>query len=371
MLALPACTGSEEERAPTLLVVGLVENNEPQVALISTELNGDYSFLEESRQELPAVAQDFSVTGRRGERGELVVLSRAEDDDNESYLDFFALRGIDPSNPVNFRPVANKPRLVLSTFEDADGSFCGESLQVSSTGRYASIYNGTTCDGVDEPTIDVLDLQEERVLERITGGTFGLVRATPYIDQQSDTLYYMTEGVNEVSLIRLNLSNLNQDIFTTFNTENENDLTNYAADISRQDNNLLILRPAEILAVPLGAPATPITLATSSNSKRFIDNLTTSTDILTLTTSTLTVHRSLQDETEGTAQLNATAGTLEAAEGFAYFPVEGGVTRFDLLRYQRSSVEVSSLLRTFSVTELTKPGPIVYLKGILPETPTP
>ena len=369
---LAACTGTTEERLPTLLAVSLVQNDEPQVALIETVLasDGTYTLLEDSRRPLPAPAKDFSVTGRRGERGELVVLSRA--DDNETYLDFFSLRSIDPADPQNFKPVADKPRLALSTFEDAEGGFCAEALQISNSGRYAAIFNGTDgCQGIDEPTIDVLDLREERVLERITGGTFGLVTATPYIDQRTDALFYLTQGVNQVNLIRLNLANLSKETFAELDAENENNIAQYASDISRQGDTLLILRSAEIVALPLSNPENPLSLSTTSGSKRFVDNLVeASTNILTLTSRRLTVHRSLEDEDEGSADLDSLFGTLEAVEGFAYFPLEGAIRRFDLLRYRSSSAEVSSLLRTYSVPELTTPGPITHLKGILPETST-
>ena len=284
---LGACTGTTEERLPTLLAVSLVQDGTPKVALIKTVLasDGEYELLPDSRRDLAAPARDFSVTGRRGERGELVVLSRA--DDNESYLDFFSLRGIDPANPEAFRPVADKPRLEVSTFEDAGGGFCAEALQISNSGRYAAIFNGTEdCQGVDEPTIDVLDLQEERVLERITGGTFGLVNATPYIDQRTDTLFYLTQGVNQVNLIRLNLSNLSKETFTELDAQNENNIAQYATDISRQGETLLILRAAEIVALPLSDPDNPLSLSTSSSSNRFVDNLVAS-GIVLLTSSFL------------------------------------------------------------------------------------
>lgn len=365
IVSLGACTGTREERLPTLLAVSLIQDEAPQVALIETVLasDGDYSLLEDSRRTLAAPAIDFDVTNRNSERGELVVLSRA--DDNEAFIDFFAIRGVNPAEPSAFQPVANKPRLAVSTFEDAEGGFCATSIQVSSSGRYAALFNSTECAGVDDNTIDILDLREERVLERITGGTFGLVDAAPYIDQQTDTLYYLVQDVSDANLIQLNLSNLSRETFATIPNRDQ-------VDISRLGTNLLVLRPSEIIALPLSDPDNPITLSTSSSSRRLVENLVAaSTDILILGSNQLTVHRSLQDEDEGSATINAAFGTLEAAEGFAYFTLEGAITRFDLLRYRGSVLEVSDLLRTFSVPELTEPGPVTHLKGILPEPTTP
>ena len=248
LLTLTGCTGTFEPPLPTLLAVGVVQGEQPQVALVETVLTrtdeegGGYTFLGASRQNLAAPAVDFDVTERRDARTQLVVLSRAED--NEGFIDFFTFSGIDPDDPTGFAPVASKPRLTLSNLEqpedeDETFTFCPEALQVTRDGRYVALYNGTSCASSDDIFIDIIDTREREILERIRGRTFGFVDVAPFLDQQSDTLYYLRQQVNDADLISLDLTNadivadrdggleLRQELEITFPDLDQRDLTLY------------------------------------------------------------------------------------------------------------------------------------------------
>ena len=261
---LTACTGTSEERLPTLLVVALNLEAQPQVALVRTALTaaeeaaGGFAVLDGSRRALTAPAVDFAVTERRGSRSELVVLSRTggaagsdEVTSAEVYLDFFSLQGVDADAPDAFAP--SRPRRTLSSFTNPPASFCPEALQVSRTGRYVVVFNASRCG--DTASLDIFDLQTNRALPRLAGGTFGLVPTPPYLDQQADTLYYLQQKVSDTDLIAVRLTDIDSgtDVdfpVTTLATLPDRD----QRSLTQIGTTLLVLYPSSFLSVPLATP---------------------------------------------------------------------------------------------------------------------
>ena len=381
LLTLTGCTGTFEPPLPTLLAVGVVQGEQAQVALVETVLTrtdeegGGYTFLGASRQNLAAPAVDFDVTERRDARTQLVVLSRAEDD--EGFIDFFTLSGIDPDDPTGFAPVASKPRLTLSDLEqpedeDETFTFCPEALQVTRDGRYVALYNGTSCAGSDDIFIDIIDTREREILERVRGRTFGFVDVEPFLNQQNDTLYYLRQQVNSADLISLDLTDadivadrdggleLRQELEITFPDLDQRDLTLY-------DETFLVLYEDGFIPFPLAANALGDAVETTDNSESFIDNLEAiDTEILILGSNRLTVHLSPNDTDEEDTGVRTPSGTTLDTDGqFAYLLSEGQITRFDLLSYKGNSF--SGTLQTFELEELSNPGPVAYARGIDPE----
>lgn len=361
LAALAACTGTSEERLPTLLVVGFGEAAQPEVALIRTaltaaeEAEGGFTFLEPSRQGLAAPAVDFAVTERNGSRSELVVLSRAES--GAAYLDFFNLQGISADAPDAFAP--SRPRRALSSFPGVAANFCPEAVQVSRTGRFAVVFSGTSCG--DDAAVDIFDLETNRALPRITGGTFGLVTAPPYLDQQTDTLYYLQQKVNNAELIALRLADPDfaATSVATLPGLDQRGLTQIGA-------TLLMLYPSSFVTVPLATPTENVVVDSVPDSRSFIDNLSpVETSVLILGSNRLTVHRLLDDADEQSVPIPVRSATYDPLERFVYLASEGQIVRFDLLRYSGS---FSGLLRTFTLPELVQPGPITWFKGIVPMT---
>jgi len=381
LLVLAGCTGTVEPPLPTLLAVGVVQGERAQVALVETVLTrtdeegGGYTFLESSRQDLAAPAVDFDVTEREDARTQLVVLSRAED--NEGFIDFFTFSGINPGDPSGFTPVANRPRLTLSELtqpedEDEPLTFCPEALQVTRNGRYVALYNGTFCDDANDAFIDIIDVREREILERIGGRTFGFVDVHPFLDQRSDRLYYLRQQVNSADLISLNLSNaavdadldggltVRQEVEIDFPDLDQQDLTLY-------DETLLVLYDDAFIPFPLAADELGDAVETNDNSQSFIDNPeAVDPYILILGNNRLTVHASLTDTDEEDIGVPTPSGTTLDPDGeFAYLLSEGQVTRFDLLSYKGDTF--SGTLQTFELDELTDTGPVAYARGIDPE----
>lgn len=371
---LTACTGTSEERLPTLLAVSLGGVAQPQVALVRTtlttteETQGGFAVLDDSRRALAAPAVDFAVTERNGSRSELVVLSSAGDaaenaavNGSAVYLDFFSLQGVDADAPGAFAP--SRPRRALSSFTSAAASFCPEAVTVSRTGRYAVIFNGARCG--ETASIDIFDTQTNRALPRLTGGTFGLVAAPPYLDQQADTLYYLQQKVSTTDLIAVRLTDIDNSTdvdfpATTLTTLPDRD----QRSLTQVGTTLLVLYPSSFLSVPLATPTQNVLVDTLSDSRRFIDNLSPfETSVLILGNNRLTVHRLLDDADEQSTQITVTSATYDPLERFVYLVSDQQITRFDLLRYDGS---FSGLLQTFPVPELVRPGPVTYFKGVVP-----
>ena len=367
-VALTACTGTSEARLPTLLAVSVGGAAQPQVALVRTALTaaeeaaGGFALLDDSRQTLAAPAIDFAVTERNGSRRELVVLSRLGDATSslEAYLDFFNLQGVDAAAPNAF--VSSRQRRALSSFTDAPLSFCPEAVQTSRTGRFVAVFNGTRCG--DAASLDVFDTQTGRALPRITGGTFGLVNAPPYLDQQTDTLYYLQQTVSNADLFAVRLTDRSSTgvdfvatLLTTLPDRDQRALTQIGT-------TLLALYPSSFLSVPLTTPTQTLRVDTLSDSRRFIDNLApVETSVLILGDNRLTVHRALDDTNEQSTQVTVASATYDPTESYAYLASDQQIVRFDLLRYDGN---FSGVLRTFSLPELVQPGPVTWFKGVVP-----
>ena len=387
LLVLTGCTGTIEPLPPTLLAVGVVQGEQAQVALVETVLTrtdaegGGYTFLEDSRQDLAAPAVDFDVTERLDARTQLVVLGR--DADFEGYIDYFTLGGIDPDDPVGFAPVPGKPRIVLSELEQPDDeddpfTFCPEALQVTRDGRYVALYNGTSCRDAnsDDIFIDIIDTREREILERIRGRTFGFVDTEPFLDQQTNRLYYLRQQVNDADLISLDLTNAaadaDNDVGENDGLEGRQQFEITFPDLDQRDLTLygdtfLVLYEDGFIPFPQGADRLGDAVETTDDSQSFIDNLEVFDPyVLILGNNRLTLHSSLTDTDEEDISVETPTGTTLDPDGqFAYLLSEGQITRFDLLQYDGDSF--SGTLQTFELEELSNPGPIAYARGIDPE----
>ena len=193
-----------------------------------------------------------------------------EVDGSAVYLNFFSLQGVDAASPDAFAPT--RAQRTLGSFTSAPASFCPEAVQTSRTGRYVVVFNASRCGSA--ASLDLFDTQTNRALPRLTGGTFGLVDAPPYLDQQADTLYYLQQKVSTADLIAVRLTDVGNgaDVdfpATTLATLPDRD----QRGLTQVGTTLLALYPSSFLSVPIATPTQNVLVDTLSDSRRFIDNL--------------------------------------------------------------------------------------------------
>ncbi len=205
---LASCTGTFEERPPTLLVVGFGAEGSGEVGLIDTRLFDAGVPPEErvisARRALVDGSQPlaFDVVGRAGDRRELVVLSRRGE---TYYLSFFNLLNIDPDAPDDFAENAAK-RVELSALASPEGPLCPRALQISRTGRYAALLNDDQRAGcAGSPALSIVDLEQQTVTNVSVPGQ-PIFRTAFYLAQESDTLYFLSEPAADAVLRRLEVS---------------------------------------------------------------------------------------------------------------------------------------------------------------------
>lgn len=203
---LAACTGTTENLPPLLLAVGRLDpsSGNPEMALVEDNFASNQvapraiSVVPASARPLtyPAVASD--VVDRAGARTSMAVLTRQLGTSTPvSYLRFFNLQNIDPTNPVAF--AEDTSRAVQLT--GASGVFgsgpCFTSVTISLNGRYAALIDSPrACDATasDIHALYVLDTQTKTGTQLVSGQP---VQVTPPFDDQAqsgETLYFLVQG---------------------------------------------------------------------------------------------------------------------------------------------------------------------------------
>ncbi len=210
---LGACTGSFEAPNPVLLVTGYRDATGAKVALIRDDpnprvRNNRLTFLPQSVRTLPAPAVSYDVVDRERARSALVVLSRRPINGptgSDGFLTTFSLTGIDPNSPVAF---AKRSEVKVNDFQPVtrliNPIFCASRLQVSQGGDYAAVLNTPSLCGLQaQPFIDILDLRNSRLLERLTDVN-GVSSSGFYLSQNvtQDLLYYATTPSGSLELQR-------------------------------------------------------------------------------------------------------------------------------------------------------------------------
>jgi hypothetical protein len=398
-VTLSACTGTFEPANPVLLVVGYEDGGESRVALIEDSfgttgvVEGRLEFLENSVQALPAPAVAYDVTDRERARGTLVVLSREQPAGGSAtgYLSFFSLRGIDPESPTAFVQTRD-PLVISSTTVDIvpdtlpNPQFCPSSVQVTQSGAFAAVLNEPRlCGGGGLPSIDIFDLQGERIrlLQRINRVAEGGI----YVSQSTaqDLLYYAVNVPGNLRLQRAVLprpgvpfdddDTVAVDPVTTVETTAGNAFVDLGRAGTPAEERLVVLFEDTLVSVTgfTGTGEAEEEVETPPNNARIIRDDRREVDA-TLILSTPAARRfsylpplfeAEGDEGLENARVNAIDATIEPTYGFVYFVADEQVSLFDL-----SSYDIDEMLRAapLSVPELTDPTFVTWTQSV-PATP--
>jgi hypothetical protein len=360
LLLLVGCTGSIGNYPPRLLIVGLIENSTPQLALIedtfltSNAIPNRIRFIENSRRTIAEPAISFDVVERNGDRSELLVLSRSSDDPYQSYFDFFNLSGIDPSSPSAF--TATRTRIDLSALVGVAG-FCPTEAGISRDGQSAIVFSDRTfCSGDDFRAIYFLDLETETVVDTIDSEPiFG---AGIYIDQDLGKAYFLLDEIS-TSLYCVDLDGKNRALISDGLGLSD------PIDLGQAGQTFVVLQDDSFQTIDFSTspPTLNSPVVTPSNSSLLIEsprNLVP--EILFLTGSNLLAYHDESTASGETFASTALNGIIEPELGFAYLILETGLQIFDLISFDSS---LNSIIKNYSIHEVTIPGPISWTKGLL------
>ena len=373
LLVLIACTGTREAGVPTLLVVAAGGTDGTLLLIEDTlssfpEVRPENRFVLLTEQSLNGEALAYDIVDLRGDRRELAVLVKEED----SYaVRFFNLAGIDPDDPVAFEETRF---LGLDALYEED--ILPVDVQVSESGRYVALLNNFASAAVQN-TVDVIDTRDTpRLLQRFENSVTG---SSLFLDQdeaRGERIYYLSEQTN-TELHYITLPELD-DVDTNLVVPNSISTANRVRDIGKGREQLIALQPSQFVPVTLGAtPNVEQAVTTSVNSQKLVpNNSVLIEELLILTNSQLTVHRSVDDTSPQTGNLEAVDGSLEPVGGFAYFVKEDAphLAVFDLQLYRgdaSSSVESRLFVRNLFETEeepdtvpLSSPVFISWVKAV-------
>lgn len=349
-LVLAACTGTQEPRPPTLLVIGVEDGGTPRLLLVEdvtatappgsprlTVVSGGARALQ-----APAVAIDFE--NRDTDRPAAWVLTRAVGAGGAAtaYLQRFEVHDIDPAAPTAFAEDA--PARVTLTLPGGGGvldglsltspATCPTALQVTRDGGLAAVLDDPAACGLpDHPELWLIDTAtlDARVLQ----GTNDLLPVGVYLDQrpEDERLYFMIDAINTVHVYVDELDG------STSGRHGQLSLPVSGLDLTQvagSGDALLGLATDELLGVDLTllAPAPQPTRADTLSTGAFAlitDPGGFASDVLVLGSDRLAVHEDASDGSPSTTAFTAVAATIDPVVLFAYGVAEGRVLIIDLL----------------------------------------
>lgn len=366
LLLLSGCTGSQETPPSTLLVIGHADDKLGLVAtasLFSQDSSTPLDFLVNRTVAGEALALD--VVDRSNRRSQAVVLVAK----GEAYaLEFFDLRGIDPSNfqeASMFQPSRAALKLAVDSIDKAASvttkplAFCPSSLQVSRSGKYVVLINDKRrCSKLTSTGLLVLDVQANPariVYHRETS----IFPNALYLEQSSERVYYFSEQAGGARLEQLTLSTLSNSELLTLNN---NDRPPALRDVQRYDKDLLVLRDSNYSIIKnifsSDNASQGDTITTSSGSQAFVvDDFISAGYVYIVGSRGLTAHKTASDADEKIYSVGSTLASYDFANRLIYAPRTGNVGVFDAISQQTST--------TISFSQLKNPKVSTVIQGVI------
>ncbi|UCH26572.1 MAG: hypothetical protein JSV66_02685 [Trueperaceae bacterium] len=387
--ALLSCTGTVEPGTgtSTLLVVTFDAGN--TIALVEDTFGTEGAslerlrFVENSERTLPDPAVAIDVVDRAFSRSELFVLSRGPSPSFTAQLSRYDLERIDPGDPSAFA-LTDEGVVDLSLLLESDPNEdivnpCLTDLQASRSGRFVALLERQPCTG-DDGIIHLVDLEEEELIRSVGPFLPGSNAILPdpgfYLDQDSDTLFFLVAEFGNASLVRLSIPDGSPEIVPT--EQEQRFEGTEQVDLGPVGSSLVALSRDEFQALDPDDPQLSPVIETGSGSTELVsDPFLGTSEVLIIGSRSLTAHDDIADDTpdtEDSISPNIVGGTLEPTQGFVYLLANGGIHIFDLLSYQNRSAaqEISDprFLGFFGVDELVNPGFITWtLAATSVETP--
>jgi hypothetical protein len=362
LLALAACTGTQEPQLPTLLVVGSVGPSGPQLSLL--EDIRDPAATPPRRLEpvpgselpLPAPPVSLDVVDRNGSRAELVVLV---DDDTRTELRFVDLEGLDPTTPnplEESRGMVDLDLVLAEVIAAVGGPLCLTEVQVSIDGRYAALLDDGTCRTGGVPDIYVIDTISPRLVYAASQNIsiVDILPAGIYVDQARELLYFASGSATGTDVHSLPITEPDPlvDVGTaavTLTSEPE------GTDLTHAGPGIALLAFDQLSVVPLadeaGGPTGPV--QTVQDAERVLPDPSGSLDeVVVFAPNRIAVHSDAGDANpflSSVLQTPVVDATLEPVDRFAYLLAEGGIFILDLIpretepRYGLSFLQVEGL----------------------------
>lgn len=347
--ALAACTGTQEPRPATLLVVGVEAGGVPSLLLVedvtATAPVGDPRMVvvPGSSRTLQGSAVGLDLEDRNVLRPAVWVLTRTVVDSGgapqaTSYLQRFDVSDIDPTAPTAFAEDVSA-RLLL-TEPGGTGALdglsltspfsCPSAVQVNRAGTVAVVLDDPRrCGSSDHPELWLLatDGSEVRALQ----GTNDVLGLPAYLDQRPDEeqAYFLVDAINAAHVYVAEVGGTGSHRIVELSVpEPPADLV----DLAGAGDALIALADQDLLSLSLSEPAT----ATRAATRAFADALVTDpsgsiTELLVLDTVGTALHTDPSDTSFDSTGQRAVAGVLDPVTRFGYGVTEGAMIIYDLL----------------------------------------
>ena len=378
--ALTACTGTQEPRPATLLVVGVETAGVPNLLLVedvtATAPAGDPRMVvvPGSSRVLQGNAVAIDLEDRNVLRPAAWVLTRSVVDNGgapqaTSYLQRFAVDDIDPTAPGAF--AEDVPARLLLTEPGGTGLLDGLSLtspfscpsevQVDRAGTVAVVLdNPRRCGSSDHAELWLLATDGSAVVA--LQGTNDVLGLPAYLDQRPDEelIYFLVDAINSAHVYVAEVAG------TSSHRINELTIPEPPADLvdlAGAGDTLIALADQDLLSLSLAAPAAATRAATRSFSDGLVADPSGSlSELLVLDTVGTAMHTDPTDASFDSTAQRAVAGVLDPVTRFGYGVTDGAIVIYDLLTGGDSGEPFR--VHSEPIAALTLP---LSLPGTLPE----
>lgn len=348
-LLLAACTGTQEPRPATLLLVGVETGGVGNLLLVedvtATAPVGSPRLVvvPGSARALQGNAVSLDLEDRNVQRPAAWVLTRSVSGVGgvpqvTSYLQRFAVADIDPAAPSAFAEDASA-RLLLSEPGGTgllDGLSltspfsCPSAVQVNRTGTMAVVLDDPSrCGSSDHPELWLLATDGSEV--RLLQGTNDVLGLPAYLDQRPDTelVYFLVDAINSAHVYVAEVDGASSHRITDLTVpESPSNLV----DLAGAGDALIALAGQDILSLSLSTPAPATRVPTRPGSDALVTDLSGAiTELLVLDTSGTAMHTDPTDSPFDSTTARAVAGVLDPVTRFGYGVAEGGIVIYDLL----------------------------------------
>lgn len=346
---LNACTGSQEARPSTLLVVGYGSDQLGIFAtsdLFKTNQEAKPQFL--VSRTLQGKAQALDVVDRSNRRSQTAILVAK----NAAYwLELYNLATIDPVDfdPNNMFTAVRSPialeldQLAIDpSVSDKPLAICPRNLQVSRQGRYVAFINDKNLcsDKLSSTGLIVLDI-EASPAKIVYHRNSSIFPKAFYIEQAGDQLFFFSEQAGGAQLEQLNLNSLPSAKATALLTLKGNDTPTTLLSLMPYESSLLVLRSSDYSIVEKvfasEAAKEGDKISSNSGAEHFIINDFDFRSRVYIANGTrLTVHNRAKDDDESSYSITTSVASFDFANSLIYFLSNKNVGIFDALSQQVS-----------------------------------
>jgi hypothetical protein len=385
LIFIVSCTGTPEDEPPVYVIAGVVNGTQAELVLFEDDYKNvsntspRFKLFDSEELEAPAVA--FDIVDRINSRSELIVLTRETVD--TSFLEFFSLRGV--QEEADFVESDSK-QIALSTLTDLpeDISLCPNSIQVTRDGALAALVNNPSLCRVSGSEISILliDIKNKTFLNEITRNTFDVFPISPVattIDQNNDTLYFLSTRATDVILNRLSRGQFNTDDLDrdVVSYSDEIDISNPSDFVKRSSDALILSRSQSIYtyASLSGDTLENTNIPTLNLGQSFIPDFTHQYhQVFLLNGQRLAIHQdpkatATPNRIEGSTP--ARLGTINTFTDFLYLAYDNTLQVFDLFELENSpgsiALETESESDNADLESLNDPTILTWVQGVITE----